>query len=459
MKLDKYNKKRDFNKTKEPKGVIKKNNKKKRFCVQHHLARRDHFDLRLEYNGILLSWAVPNYPSYNNKDKRLAIQVEDHPLAYRNFEGTIPQGEYGGGIVMLWDIGYYELIEKKNNMIKFILYGNRLKGSWVLVHTKDNHWLLIKENDYYLNFIDNTIYNRSIKTNRTMEQIKSNIKLIKNKQDNNNCIVNYINITNPVKIIFKKNKITKLDIVNYYNKVAPRMLPFIENRIISVIRLPDGENKFFKKHLENKDNYLGKINIPGNSKENDYYYIKDSIGLISEVQMNSFEFHIWSSLASNINKPNMLVFDFDPDVGLDLELVREGVKNLKSILDEYNLKAYLKTSGNKGYHVVVPIKKTSWHKVEEVAKNIADIMVNKWPDKYTTNMRKDKRKNKIFIDYYRNKFSATFVAPYSIRLKENVSVSMPIFWHELDKIAPDEITIKSALERIKKKDPWWDFFL
>ena len=109
-KISDYNKKRNFNKTKEPKGKMEISNKKLRFVVQHHYARKEHYDLRLEWNGVLKSWAVPKGPSYNRKDKRLAVNVEDHPISYRNFEGTIPKGEYGGGTVILFDEGFYEPI-------------------------------------------------------------------------------------------------------------------------------------------------------------------------------------------------------------------------------------------------------------------------------------------------------------------------------------------------------------
>ena len=129
--LQKYNEKRNFKKTKEPVGKKQKSAKKLHFVVQHHMARKDHFDVRLEWNGVLKSWAVPKGPSYNPKDRRLAVKVEDHPLNYRNFEGTIPKGEYGGGTVMLWDEGYWEPITSKVSFkkpIKFLLHGKRLKG-------------------------------------------------------------------------------------------------------------------------------------------------------------------------------------------------------------------------------------------------------------------------------------------------------------------------------------------
>ena len=332
-KLTKYNSKRNFNITSEPIGKISKKNKKLTFCVQHHIARKDHYDFRLEYNGSMASWAVPKGPSYNPKDKRLAIKVEDHPLSYKTFEGTIPKGEYGAGTVMLFDLGYYEILKYEKNLIKIILHGKRLKGMWTLTHFKENNWLLIKDNDFYENFIDITKYKRSIKTNRTMKEIKDN----ENKKE--------ILLTNPTKRII--GNITKKDIFNYYKKIAPYMMPYLENRIISVVRAPSGinNNKFFKKHLENQYGYLEKINISTkNDNGKDYYYILDEIALLSEVQMNSYEFHIWGSNASNKNRPNIMVFDLDPDESLSLNKLRLGVKYLKKVLDDLNLKSFLKTS-------------------------------------------------------------------------------------------------------------------
>ncbi len=181
-KLNSYNTKRNFKKTREPIGKIKKEKSwKLKFCVQHHLASRDHYDFRLEWKGVLLSWAVPKGPSYYTKDKRLAVRVEDHPYSYRNFEGIIPEGEYGGGTVMLWDRGYYEPLgdfakDLKNGAIKFILKGKRLKGSWTLINFKEDNWLLIKENDAYANIMDISKFKRSIKSDLTMTEIKSKYK-------------------------------------------------------------------------------------------------------------------------------------------------------------------------------------------------------------------------------------------------------------------------------------------
>ncbi|MBD3581364.1 DNA ligase D [Flavobacterium selenitireducens] len=164
--LEKYNQKRDFKKTAEPKGVKKASKGKLKFVVQKHAASHLHYDFRLEIDGVLVSWAVPKGPSGNPADKRLAMHVEDHPMDYLDFEGTIPKGEYGGGTVMVWDIGTYEpeggiAVAKQNaemkkmhksGSIKIVLHGEKLKGSWALVEMHgrgENQWLLIKHKDEF----------------------------------------------------------------------------------------------------------------------------------------------------------------------------------------------------------------------------------------------------------------------------------------------------------------------
>lgn len=155
MTLEKYNEKRNFNSTSEPKGATsKKKSKKKIFVIQYHQARAKHFDFRLEHNGILISFAVPKGLSLNPKVKRLAVHVEDHPLDYAKFEGVIPKGNYGAGVVEIFDKGFYEIdedFEKAFNKghIKFVLHGKKYKGEWSLIKTDEQNWIIIKTNDKY----------------------------------------------------------------------------------------------------------------------------------------------------------------------------------------------------------------------------------------------------------------------------------------------------------------------
>jgi bifunctional non-homologous end joining protein LigD len=190
MALGKYKEKRDFKKTPEPAGKRKKNDKKLLFVVQKHDATRLHYDFRLELDGVLKSWAIPKGPSMNPEDKRLAMMVEDHPYDYKDFEGIIPKGNYGAGTVIVWDEGTYgsaetgddkEEIKKireglKKGDLKIILNGQKLKGEFALVHMKsskdDNAWLMIKKRDKFATEVDITKKDKSVKSNKTIEQIE-----------------------------------------------------------------------------------------------------------------------------------------------------------------------------------------------------------------------------------------------------------------------------------------------
>ena len=176
--LDEYKKKRRFERTPEPEPEERSSKSGDRFVVQKHRASQLHYDLRLESGGVLKSWAVPKGPSPNPSIKRLAMAVEDHPMAYADFEGVIPEGEYGGGTVMVWDRGTFKpengdveaALEKGE--LKFTLRGKKLKGVWVLVRTRGRQWLLIKHRDRYASDVDLGLSApTSIVTRRTLAEI------------------------------------------------------------------------------------------------------------------------------------------------------------------------------------------------------------------------------------------------------------------------------------------------
>jgi bifunctional non-homologous end joining protein LigD len=187
--LAEYNAKRDFSRTREPAGKVPKaKGKTLHFVIQKHAASHLHYDFRLELDGVMKSWAVPKGPSYDPSVRRLAMEVEDHPISYNTFEGTIPEGEYGGGTVMLWDRGTYEAEDGggaeslrrgyEKGDLKIVLHGKRLEGGWVLVRMKRPgrpQWLLIKHRDAHAD-PDRDVTEEevtSVVTKRTMEQIAS----------------------------------------------------------------------------------------------------------------------------------------------------------------------------------------------------------------------------------------------------------------------------------------------
>lgn len=188
MDLSKYNLKRNFDSTNEPKGEIEKSKNELIFVVQKHSASHLHYDFRLEMNGVLKSWAIPKGPSMNPEEKRLAIMVEDHPYTYKDFEGTIPEGNYGAGTVIVWDYGTYTLADEQstetveakfkaglqNGHLSFILNGKKLKGEFALVKLKikqKDAWLLIKKEDQFASETDILKANKSVISNLTLEEI------------------------------------------------------------------------------------------------------------------------------------------------------------------------------------------------------------------------------------------------------------------------------------------------
>lgn len=263
-----------------------------------------------------------------------------------------------------------------------------------------------------------------------------------------------IKITNPNKILYPKLKITKLDVIKYYIDVANLMLPFIENRPLSVIRCHNTINDcFFKKH-PTTDNKMVKIKKVSGEE---YFYIETIEQLIFQTQMGSLEFHVGSSNVKKTNEPNVMVFDLDPDENLSLQTLRSAVLKIKSILDKLNLKSFLKTSGGKGYHIIIPFfESTTWDKFYKFSEQIALLAESKWPKVFTTNIRKNQRKNKIFVDYLRNSKSSTCIAPYSLRARDTATISMPIKWTDLSKIKPNDITIKNYHKYLN--DAWKNFY-
>jgi bifunctional non-homologous end joining protein LigD len=190
MPLDEYRKKRDFSETPEPAGHTRSQRRRRIFVVQKHDAGRLHYDFRLEINGVLVSWAVPKGPSLNPADKRLAIRTEDHPPEYADFEGVIPEGQYGAGTVMVWDNGTYEVSnglsadqQLARGEIKAVLHGRKLRGGFVLIQTgkrsaepsQKEQWLLIKYRDEYADSswsIESVELDRSVLTGRTLKEIQ-----------------------------------------------------------------------------------------------------------------------------------------------------------------------------------------------------------------------------------------------------------------------------------------------
>lgn len=471
MSLREYNQKRDFKKTREPIGKIKSSGKKLIYTIQKHDASRLHYDLRLELDGVLKSWAVPKGPSLDPKVKRLAMQVEDHPFDYRNFEGTIPEGEYGAGTVMLWDKGEWIPVSKnpsksiKEGALRFKLQGEKLGGYWKLVRMKqvgESSWLLVKEADEFSSKKDVLEAKPlSVKSGKDLEEIAGGKKVTKKvKAKAAKSSVSSPAITNPDKIYYPEKNYRKIDLLQYYYIVADKMLPYIKGRPLMLVRCPDGAGKqcFYQKHwLGSFSKNVKKIKIKGDDEL--YFTVENKEGILELGQLGSLEIHTWNSHVDNLEKPDQWVFDLDPDPGVSWKQICQSALDLRDLLAKYKLKSFVKVSGGKGLHIVVPLQpEMNWDLSKKFTKAICEDLANSKPDLYVLNMSKAKRKNKIFLDYLRNTRGATAVAPYSPRAKANATVALPVSWEDVKKnIKADAYTIKNTPKALKK-DPWKNFF-
>ena len=844
-KLALYNKKRDFKKTAEPAGKLSHSASGFRYLIQKHAASRLHYDFRLELDGVLKSWAVTRGPSIDPHDKRLAVEVEDHPVSYGDFEGVIPNGEYGGGTVMLWDEGSWEPIgdprqSLKKGSLHFILHGKRLKGEWTLVRMKDrakdkgrHNWLLIKRSDTHaqpgeaekflekhassvvskrqmdaiaqdadrvwgkksaaqqtaqtapakissrtpkhpkktklpgfikpelatlvtqmpigpewvheikfdgyrvLTYIDKgnvRMYTRNgldwtekfgelpeqlarlkldnaildgelvalnaqhtssfstlkdalsegghglsyylfdllhlnghdMRIRPLLERKKALQALVPNKKlqsifysehflstddsffqsacslqlegviskqadapyrsgrggdwlkskchkrqefviggytpsstgspmigslllgyyekgefvyagrvgtgfdqkmattlykmlkkltrktmaytkysdagrrgpgwkrgviwvepklvceveftewttdgalrhpsfqglredkapntitrdipvspkraahktaaappapktktthhTNEDTNEDDVILSHPEKILFPDQGYTKQELADYYQQVSDWILPYIAGRALSLVRCPSGSGKscFFQRHADQGlSSHLDTVQI-GSKGHAPYLVIKDVQSLQALVQMGVLEIHSWGSRTKQWDKPDYVVFDLDPDPSVPFTDVKKAAHALRARLQKIKLESFVKTTGGKGLHVVVPCRPTrTWDEVKTWARQIAEQMEAASPEHFTTNMRKEKRKGRIFIDYLRNSETATAIAPYSSRARDGAPVAVPLTWAELGTVkSGNQWTIKTLPRRLQKltRDPWEAFF-
>ncbi len=273
-----------------------------------------------------------------------------------------------------------------------------------------------------------------------------------------------IKISHPERVIFSTNQVTKLELAQYYEAAEPWIMPHIINRPLSLLRCPEGSEKecFFQKHLgELTLKYVEKLNIPGNGN-GAYLVVRDIRGLIELVQMGVIEFHTWGSTTAQLHQPDRIIFDLDPDPAVPWSKVIEGAKLVEFLLSNLGLESFLKTTGGKGLHVVVPIKPDhDFAVIKEFSKSIATHLAETIPSHFVAVMSKAKRKDKIFIDYLRNGEEATAIAAFSVRAREGGPISVPILWEELNEDLPSNFyNVRNIFDRLlsNMSDPWESYF-
>jgi bifunctional non-homologous end joining protein LigD len=270
-----------------------------------------------------------------------------------------------------------------------------------------------------------------------------------------------VRLTHPDRVLYPPQGITKHDLALFYESIAKWILPQVEGRPLTLVRCPEGAEKdcFYMKHSGVwAPEALRRVKIQEKTKVGEYLVADDLAGLVSLVQMGILEIHTWNALADTIERPDRVVFDLDPDPSVGWDRVVSGAQALRGRLKDLGLESFVKTTGGKGLHVVVPLRPAStWEESFAFSRAISEEMEQAEPGAYTTSMPKARRRGRILLDYMRNNRGNTSVAAYSTRARAGAPVSTPITWEELARgVAPDQFHVGNIRERLQslKADPW-----
>ncbi len=451
--LEEYRKKRHFERTPEPAGVGQPALHPGTFVVQKHAARRLHYDIRLESDGVMKSWAVPKGPSMNPRDKRLAVPTEDHPLSYADFEGNIPKGEYGAGTVQVWDRGLFVNLKRRGNdnslardvesgHVEVVLQGEKLKGGFALTRTrqgKDESWLLVKMRDKEASddYDPVSTLDASVLSGRSFEDIAANKGFLSPKPPSRHLNLDGrdVKLGNLDKTLYPKAKFSKADVINYYLAIAPYILPHLRGRPLTMKRYPNGVDRdyFYEKRCPpHHPDWINTIEVR-TTKTVHYCSIEDRASLIWVANLASLELHPMLCRQEDIKRPTLIAFDLDPGPGMDVLDCAEVALNLRALLTRIGLQSFVKTSGGKGLHLYIPLNTdTDFDETKEFAHALSLLMKRFYPDKVVSNMRKVLRESRVLLDWSQNDSHKTTVCVYSLRAHERPYVSTPLDWKELE---------------------------
>ncbi|MGQ0701756.1 MAG: non-homologous end-joining DNA ligase [Gemmatimonadales bacterium] len=271
-----------------------------------------------------------------------------------------------------------------------------------------------------------------------------------------------IRLTNPERVVYPEQGLTKHDVASYYEAIGEWMLPHVERRPFSLVRCPAGRKKtcFYQKHWTGRlPDVVKMVTIKeASGRSRDYTYVEDVSGLVALVQNGVLEFHVWGARTDRIEQPDRIVFDLDPSPEVSWIRVKQAARELRGLLREVGLESWVKTTGGKGLHLVIPLtRQASWKQVAGFARLVAYRMERQDPEHYIAKASKAARRGKIFVDWLRNTRGATFIAPWSTRARPGAPVSAPISWEELSRLRTgDQFRVENAvsLAQRRKTDPW-----
>jgi bifunctional non-homologous end joining protein LigD len=490
--LDRYRSMRHFDETPEPSGE-ESPPAGQRFVVQRHRARRLHYDFRLELDGVLVSWAVPKGPTLDPKSRRMAVHVEDHPLAYADFEGVIPEGEYGGGDVIVWDRGTWvpdgdPAKAMKKGDLHFDLYGEKLRGRFALVRKPapgrgggKEQWLLIHKADGFARpGWDPEDHPASVKSGRTNDEVAaapaatwSPHATWAGPTDDELAALDdlgkggrwqlgehELRLTNLDKVLFPAGgghrRLTKRDLVRHYATVAPAILPYLHDRPVNLHRYPDGIARSGFWHKAAPDHAPDFIrrwrNEEADPGETEVYSVLDSpAAVVWAANFGAIELHPWTSTAEHPHQPTWAMIDIDPGTKATFEDALVLARLYRTALEHLEVRACPKVTGKRGIQIWVPVAPgCSFDDTRAWVERLSRAVGGTVPEMVSWEWERSKRRGLTRLDYTQNAINKTLVAPFSVRPASGAPVSVPITWDELDDpdLAPDRWSIDTVGERL-----------
>ena len=513
-RLTTYRDKRDFTRTREPAGAtvsVGSLPTGNRFVVQRHRARRLHYDFRLEMDGVLASWAVPKGPSLDPNVRRAAFHVEDHPLEYYDFEGVIPAGEYGGGDVIVWDVGtwdhYYQREDRDpvdavaRGELHVELDGQKLKGKFVLVRTsvddagKESWLLLHKKDEFATKGWDAEDHPRSVLSGRTNDEVKADpdrlwrsdlpaseaaiplrppvfepvsraeLRALDRLGSSGRWEVfgRELKVTNLDKVLFparsREKPVTKRDLIRYAAQIGPTLVPYLTRRALNMHRYPNGVGSagFWHKELpDHAPSWLIRWDNPDADPDETqtYLVVDEPAAVVWAANFGALEWHAWTSRVEDPQRPTYALFDIDPGETTTWSEVLALARLHRTAFEHLGVASFPKLTGRRGLQIWVPIatgpsfdETREW--VERVSRTVGAVV----PDAVSWKWQVRERGGLARLDYTQNAINKTLVAPYSPRATAGAPVSAPIAWDELEdpKLRPDRYTIRSILKRLDER--------
>jgi bifunctional non-homologous end joining protein LigD len=502
--LRSYRRMRRFDVTAEPAGADAPEAGGASFVVQRHRARRLHYDFRLEVDGVLASWAVPKGPTLDPKARRQAIHVEDHPIEYAGFEGVIPQGQYGGGDVIVWDRGTWVPAKDvdpakaiADGELHFDLEGERLRGRFVLVRSGERSgketWLLLhKRDEHAVEGWDPEAFPTSVATGRTNDEVAraprrrwrsdrpaaeaeevvgpvvptwghataeelAALDDLPGKGGSWDLQGRTLKLTNLDKVLFPgAEPLTKRDLVRYLVETGPWLLPYLHDRAVNLHRYPDGVGKagFWHKEVpSHAPAWLARWhNDTADPGETQWYAVADSLPALAWLgNFGAVELNPWTSPVGSPQQPSWALIDIDPGPRTSWEELLVLARLYRTALDHLKVQAQPKVTGKRGIQVWVPVaagctfgETRRW--VEQLSRAIGQTV----PELVSWTWTKADRGGLARLDYTQNAVNKTLVAPFSPRPAEGAPVSVPLGWEELDdpQLRPDRWTIRTVAARL-----------